>query len=99
MPHSNLFRAQPRIAREALQGGEQLALLTLGKSGPVQYAVFHQGHSAALAGNGIYRHPRRRQGVYIPVNGTYGYLKPLRQLRRRHPPPLEQQVDDLKQTA
>ena len=31
--------------------------------------------------------------------GPGGDLKPLRQLRRRHPPPLEQQVDDLKQTA
>ena len=87
------------VPGQAPQSGEQQLLFFLGESGPVEGIALQQGHPAALARRAVHRYPGRRQRVDVPVDGAHRYLEVLRQLRRGHAAPLQQETEQLKQSA
>ena len=86
----------PLLPGQGPEGGEELALLLLGEGGPLQHVALHQVNAPALALGGADGHPRGGEAVHIPVDGPDGDLQPLRQLSRRHPPVLQQEIYHLK---
>ena len=79
------------------EGGEELALLLLGEGGPLQHVALHEVNAAALALGGADGDAGGRETVHIPVDGPDGDLQLLRELLRRHPPMLQQEIYHLKE--